>query len=413
MGGIDMIDVAIGMAFLFSMVALSASTIREMIESSLKSRAIMIETGLRELLSDREGNQIMEDFFQHPQIAALFAGEYRSDALTRPFMSTPYFAGSNRRFLGRLWDRWRKDKMKLRNAVSQARSKEKRLPFRSNLPTYIPTRNFAIALLDMAARGPVDLGGARPQDSTPLSLGAIRAGIASLPSEPLQRLVLNALDRADGTVEGAICALGDSYDSTMDRVSGWYKRQTQKILFAIGLVLAAGFNVDSLAVMQRLSVDDQWRAAIVQSATKAGEVKSGAKDQIATPAKGDLQPIKDEADRLQTELDNHGFFSGTHPFSKDAQDWAILRAIPGWLITALAAALGAPFWFDLLARLMTIRSTFKPKPEETTPVAGLAVAVTGTQSSQNRPGAASPLERRESAFISHRWATGDPQEGAL
>jgi hypothetical protein len=128
MGGIDMIDVAIGMAFLFSMVALSASTIREMIESSLKSRAIMIETGLRELLSDREGNQIMEDFFQHPQIAALFAGEYRSDALTRPFMSTPYFAGSNRRFLGRLWDRWRKDKMKLRNAVSQARSKEKRLP---------------------------------------------------------------------------------------------------------------------------------------------------------------------------------------------------------------------------------------------------------------------------------------------
>lgn len=32
----------------------------------------------------------------------------------------------------------------------------------------------------------------------------------------------------------------------------------------------------------------------------------------------------------------------------------------GWLITALAIALGAPFWFDTLNRVMVIRSTVKP-----------------------------------------------------
>jgi hypothetical protein len=32
----------------------------------------------------------------------------------------------------------------------------------------------------------------------------------------------------------------------------------------------------------------------------------------------------------------------------------------GWLITALAVSLGAPFWFDTLNRLMVIRSTVKP-----------------------------------------------------
>jgi hypothetical protein len=39
----------------------------------------------------------------------------------------------------------------------------------------------------------------------------------------------------------------------------------------------------------------------------------------------------------------------------------------GWLLTALAATLGAPFWFDVLNRLMVIRSTVKPhekSPEE-------------------------------------------------
>lgn len=39
----------------------------------------------------------------------------------------------------------------------------------------------------------------------------------------------------------------------------------------------------------------------------------------------------------------------------------------GWLLTALAATLGAPFWFDVLNRIIVIRSTVKPReksPEE-------------------------------------------------
>jgi hypothetical protein len=41
--------------------------------------------------------------------------------------------------------------------------------------------------------------------------------------------------------------------------------------------------------------------------------------------------------------------------------------ILGWLITAIAATLGAPFWFDVLNKIMVIRSTVKPhekSPEE-------------------------------------------------
>jgi hypothetical protein len=32
----------------------------------------------------------------------------------------------------------------------------------------------------------------------------------------------------------------------------------------------------------------------------------------------------------------------------------------GWLITAFAISLGAPFWFDTLNRIMVVRSTVKP-----------------------------------------------------
>ena len=32
----------------------------------------------------------------------------------------------------------------------------------------------------------------------------------------------------------------------------------------------------------------------------------------------------------------------------------------GWLTTALAIMLGAPFWFDVLNKFMIVRSTVKP-----------------------------------------------------
>ena len=45
----------------------------------------------------------------------------------------------------------------------------------------------------------------------------------------------------------------------------------------------------------------------------------------------------------------------------------------GWLLTALAASLGAPFWFDVLNKFISIRSVGKapeerPKPPKEVPI---------------------------------------------
>jgi hypothetical protein len=40
----------------------------------------------------------------------------------------------------------------------------------------------------------------------------------------------------------------------------------------------------------------------------------------------------------------------------------------GWLLTALAASLGAPFWFDMLSRFVNIRNAGKA-PSEKDPTA--------------------------------------------
>jgi hypothetical protein len=38
----------------------------------------------------------------------------------------------------------------------------------------------------------------------------------------------------------------------------------------------------------------------------------------------------------------------------------LLQAIFGWLMTGVAVAMGAPFWFDILGKLINVRNTGKP-----------------------------------------------------
>ncbi len=52
----------------------------------------------------------------------------------------------------------------------------------------------------------------------------------------------------------------------MNRVSGWYRRQTPLIIFAIGAVVAVSPNASTVHVVQDLWRDDALRYAIAQEA---------------------------------------------------------------------------------------------------------------------------------------------------
>ena len=55
---------------------------------------------------------------------------------------------------------------------------------------------------------------------------------------------------------------------------------------------------------------------------------------------------------------SHRFFAALAEQKKAPVD--SLAPVLGWLFTAFAATLGAPFWFDVLNQIMVIRSTVKP-----------------------------------------------------
>ncbi len=55
---------------------------------------------------------------------------------------------------------------------------------------------------------------------------------------------------------------------------------------------------------------------------------------------------------------NAKFQCGGNPYQNKNNRWA------GWILTALAISMGAPFWFDLLNKLVALRSSNKPKEDD-------------------------------------------------
>jgi hypothetical protein len=316
--GSQVLEVAIGVIFVYLLVSLICTAIREGLETGMKSRAAYLERGIRELLHDPSGENLVRSFYSHPVISSLYTGEY-----------TP----SKQVDASRIFVRG------------------------GNLPSYIPSRNFALALMDIAVRGQAtDVVSSDPNGPS-LSLEAIRTNILNLGNPAVQRAVLAAIDTAGNDFVAAQINIEQWFDSGMDRVSGWYKRSTQSLLFVIGLVASIGLNVNTLAVAQYLYRNDAARATAVASA-EAG---------VTNPAIaiGRYQHAAKDLEALDLPI---GWARSSRPAGTSVDGgWAFFGPPLGWFMTALAATLGAPFWFDLLNKVMVIRSTVKPhekSPEE-------------------------------------------------
>src|SRR5260370_19362730 len=280
MFGSTIIDVAVAIVFIYLLVSLVVSAINELIAALLKSRAKNLVKGIQALLQDPSPTGWVARLYEHPLIESL---------------SPP-----------------------------------------NSKPSYIPSRTFALALLDLIA--PATIDGTR-------TLADLKTGMATLP-EPLQRTLTTLLEESQHDVERLKTQIEIWFNNGMDRASGWYKRKTQWIQFFLGLCLVIFLNVDSVRIGRTLfAINSPLRGSLVES----------AKSFVVQPG-GTNRPIKDVVEAISTV----SLPIGWSEFPKPDQLPIVLL---GWLITAFAVSLGAPFWFDLLNKFVNVRASGKA-PEE-------------------------------------------------
>ncbi|MEO8357450.1 MAG: hypothetical protein ABI621_16210 [Chloroflexota bacterium] len=238
-----------------------------------------------------------------------------------------------------------------------------------------------------------DVVSKQPKDDIDAALAKVRRGVAALSvispevNQSLSALLVNLEEYAAEKEKLLAKARGNVerwFDDSMDRVSGVYKRYSQTMALVIGVFVALLLNVDSINLTLYLWREPAVRQALANQAstfelaqgefqTNPQEAMQKFRDQFVglnLPIGWGISEVtngrayQNDGCRLFPEKDRDQVFGipilGTSqcitpPQSDDQNNLA--TKLLGIFITALAARQGAPFWFDILKRVVNVRST--------------------------------------------------------
>lgn len=296
--GSSVLDVAIALAFVFFLLSLIASAVREVFAGFFGLRTKNLVKGLEGMLGDAE---VAAAVMKHPLIQT----ELHSKS------KTPYKPAE-----GKICDLFK----------------------RGHGPSYISSRNFAIALKDVLKAVPE---GEQAEN--------LRKQINALSNEYLP------------DSPPPLTSIEKWFDDSMERVSGWYKRHSQYWTAVIALGIAIGLNASAIHLVERFESEPTLRNAVVTQAEAA--VKNGKFEEKSQDAVGQIEEAGEKGGQALSNIEELKLPLG----------WDGLNAphgLSGWLldflgivITAIAISLGAPFWFDALGKLANLRMAGK-NPEE-------------------------------------------------
>src|SRR6266850_2937474 len=208
-------------------------------------------------------------------------------------------------------------------SLAQVKGKGRRMP------SYIPSELFAKALTSVV--------GSRGKEGV---------------SPHLQQALKSLTPGAGESIVMDQTAIERWYDQHMDRVSGWYKRHTQSVVLTIAAVLTLLTNTDSVTLARRLWSDSALRQTVVEAAKvrlQQGPPLNPVEYIDPTTPRASKPLLQESSNEVLPEehalLERLVGWSGEPDrLAKDPAGWIAVHLF-GWLITALAVSLGAPFWF--------------------------------------------------------------------
>ncbi len=308
MFGSTILDVVIGVVFLFLALSLVTSMLNEAVAGFLSLRGRTLEQGVRSMLNDPAGERLARQVYAHPLVTALA----KQTTLDRILRRTPR-------------------------------------------PPYLPAAVFSAALMDSIVDTVVP--DAPDRQKLMAELGNV---VVSLPPEydNIKRGLISLIDDAAGDARKIKDNLEKWFNDSMERVAGWYKRLAQKITVGVAIVLALITNADMLMVANALHRDSAVRGAV--SAAAAEAVRSA----IPGNSFDSLIAVNNALTRIDlTDLPvgwqpKPGAVADPRQAPTTLQGW--LAKLAGIAFTTIAVSMGAPFWFNVLGNIVRLRIDGEP-----------------------------------------------------
>ncbi len=288
---LGLLEIVIGLIFILLLLSLLAMTVMELIASVFTLRGKNLEAALKNMLASADESEQILNAFKDNSL-------YRQ--------------------------------------VSQPYGKESLRP-----PSYLSSESFQSILFDVILKGD--------------KIEHLMARIETLPDTDLKNVLKQFLTDADYELDAFKGRIRTWYNDVMDRASGWYKRSVQYIIVFVGMAIAVTFNADTIAIYERLESNPDELQQVVELAM--GFMKENpnlsARDyrNIEEQSREVQRLIGEEIEHVKSPLGLG--WSNVSWGEMQFADWML--KILGWVVTALAISMGAPFWFDLLQSLINIR----------------------------------------------------------
>ena len=225
-------------------------------------------------------------------------------------------------------------------------------------PSYIAAENFAKArtLSILAYKN-----GLTALDR--FSYADLENAVLALPRESkIRQVLLTALSSATPPIADFEEAVSSWYDTSMDRLTGEYARHQKWIAMAVGAVLVVSLNVDIVHLTRQLQVTPALREDVVtQAISSALSAQKAACDVAGQAADQKVGCLVREIGTLTDQLTpvSIGWPDASMWQQRDGGDHFAWSRVPGkllgWGVAIFAVSLGAPFWFDLLQKIVNIR----------------------------------------------------------
>jgi hypothetical protein len=307
-----MLDVAIGLFFIYLTLSLLVSGIQELIATVLEWRAKQLKEAIQIILGDNEANdpsakqaqKIANDLWNHPLIRSLNQRKIIRGSVGPSYISSKMFAATLLEIIQTEYDF---------NASGTIDDIVESIKENKKLDPEIRRRIYSIALI--AQRKAI----------------ASENGIKSLEKE-----------------------IRIWFDQSMERASGVYNRNVKGVTLLIGLLVTLAINADTFHILEKLNKDAALRSSINQVATKiVAENKEPSLDKINSYLDNITMPLGwSTMEQFKKQVNPRD------PAKSKLGDWVlgIIKLMFGWLLSAAAIAMGAPFWFDLLGKFINVRN---------------------------------------------------------
>lgn len=347
------IEVGIGLVFVYLLMSIMVSAVNEAFVSFRSHRGKELKDALTLALDDNQNKNWVELIYDHPLIDTLKKSEKRP-------------------------------------------------------PSYISAASFATSLIEVisneAIKDSYKVSGENityesvPSNSSPLE--NFKEGLGKLKHSDTKILLQSFVNNSDNNYDTLKLNIENWFNEYMDRVTGWYKKKAVRRLRVIAVILTIIMNVNTIDVSTALWTNAVLRESVVataenfakQNSTLPNSKKDTTLEQQVSHIKGLYKdmgmlnlPIgwEDQNKKIDTLRKNYGDNKSAIKGRKDIgsiKKWFLkiflwknyawdflgiyfsqigIKRLLGWLFTAIAISFGAPFWFDMLNKLINLRNAGK------------------------------------------------------